>query len=307
MVNSEEWCGLQLTSGAESLRSVNARPEDAHYRAIAKALLYLSENTLAPPSLDGLASHVGISSYHLQRLFTEYVGVSPKKFSQCLSLNFAKQLLQGQRPATLLDAAAQVGLSGTGRLHDLFIQIEAMTPGEFKSGGKGLVISHSQQFTPFGEVGIASTEKGICDLSFSDAESFNQLLFAKYPNAEFKATERDSHIQAAKVISGVNQGSGNYTPLHLHLRGTPFQLKVWQLLLQIPTGACASYGALANLAGKPKAARAVGTAIGANPVAFLVPCHRVIQATGALGGYRWDAERKRVMLAWEAMGNSEVP
>lgn len=300
MVNSKEWSSLHVANGAESLRGVNARSEDAHYRAIAKALLFLSENALAPQSLDDLASYVGISSYHLQRLFTEYVGVSPKKFSQCLSLNFAKQLLQGQNPTTLLEAAAQVGLSGTGRLHDLFIQIEAMTPGEFKSGGEGLVISHSQQFTPFGEVGIASTEKGICDLSFSDAESFKQLLRAKYPNAEFRASGRDSHTQAAKVISGVNQDPNNYAPLHLHLRGTPFQLKVWQLLLQIPIGACASYGALASLAGKPKAARAVGTAIGANPVAFLVPCHRVIQATGALGGYRWDAERKRVMLALEA-------
>ncbi len=277
------------------------------YQSIAKALLYLSENTLAPPSLDDLASHIGISSYHLQRLFTEYVGVSPKKFSQCLSLNFAKQLLQGQRPTTLLDAAVQVGLSGTGRLHDLFIQIEAMTPGEFKSGGKGLVISHSQQFTPFGEVGIASTVKGICDLSFTESESFKQLLRAKYPNAGFNASERDSHIQAAKVICGVNQGSDNYTPLHLHLRGTPFQLKVWQLLLQIPTGTCASYGSLASLAGKPKAARAVGTAIGANPVAFLVPCHRVIQATGALGGYRWDAERKQAMLALEACSVFDKP
>lgn len=300
MVNSEQWSGLHFASGAESLLSVNSPPEDAHYRAIAKALLYLSENTLAPPSLDDLASHVGISSYHLQRLFTEYVGVSPKKFSQCLSLNFAKQLLLGQNPATLLEAAAQAGLSGTGRLHDLFIQIEAMTPGEFKSGGKGLVILHSQQFTPFGEVGIASTEKGICDLSFADTESFNQLLRVKYPNAEFKVSERDVHIRAAKVISGVNQDPDNCAPLHLHLRGTPFQLKVWQLLLQIPTGACASYGTLASLAGKPKAARAVGTAIGANPVAFLVPCHRVIQTSGALGGYRWDAERKRAMLALEA-------
>lgn len=264
-----------------------------HYLAIAKALNYLSEHALNAPSLAQVAEVAGISPYHFQRLFTEYVGVSPKKFSQCLTLNIAKGLLQ--TPVTLLEAAERAGLSGTGRLHDLFIHIEAMTPGEYQSGGGGLVIHHSQQLTPFGEVGVAATGKGVCDISFTPNAAFQQMLAAKYPNAVLHASEQRLHRQAAEVISGINN-----TPLHLHLRGTPFQLKVWQLLLRIPAGALTSYGTIASLIEKPKASRAVGTAIGANPVAFLVPCHRVIQATGALGGYRWEVTRKRAMLAWEA-------
>lgn len=269
--------------------------DSEHYTTIAKALYYLNAHALNAPSLEQLASEVGMSTYHFQRVFTEYVGVSPKKFSQLLTLNFTKNILQ--EPVTMQEAAFMSGLSGTGRLHDLFIAIEAMTPGEYQAGGRGLSIRYSQQITPFGEIGVASTPKGICDLSFATRDSFYSTLRLKYPQAQFADEACAIHRQAAAVIAGVHS-----QPLHLHLRGTPFQLKVWQWLLQIPSGQLASYGGLASWMSQPSAARAVGTAIGANPVAYLVPCHRVIQATGALGGYRWDVERKRLLLAWEAAG-----
>lgn len=267
------------------------------YNRIATAIDYLKENFKSQPSLDEVAEKVHLSPFHFQRLFTEWAGVSPKKFLQFLSIEYAKSVLK-EKQATLFDVADETGLSSTGRLHDLFVKIEGMTPGEYKNGGESLKINYSFQSSIFGKLLIASTTKGICYLAFTENEETNlSELKIYFPKAKFQETTDSIQQQALSVFldneSFVDQ-------IKLHLKGTDFQLKVWNSLLQIPQGKLSSYGSIAHSIDNPKASRAVGTAIGDNPVAFLIPCHRVIQSSGMYGQYRWGSVRKKVLIGWEA-------
>lgn len=274
------------------------QPADARtYERIARAIGYINDNFQNQPSLDQMAAAAGLSRYHFQRLFSQWVGVSPKKFTQYLSLEYAKNLLKNKR-ATLLDAAYATGLSGTSRLHDLFVSIEHMTPGEYKNGGEDLQINYCFADSPFGRLIVASTPKGVCHMAFEDNETdARKCLEHRFPNASYQQVV-DQFQQNALFI--FQKDWSELETVRLHLKGSAFQLKVWECLLKIPSGRVATYGDVARSIGKPYASRAVGTAIGENPVAFLIPCHRVIRANGHIGGYRWGPTRKSVILGWEA-------
>ena len=269
-----------------------------HYQRIAQAITYIQQNFQQQPQLDEVAAHIHLSPAHFQRLFTEWVGTSPKKFLQYTSIEYAKQILK-QEQGSVFDATFATGLSSTSRLHDLFLQIEGMTPAEYKNGGVALTISYQFAETLFGEVLVASTSKGICALTFvENPTEALQHLKAQFPKAMFVA-QSDSLQQSALTLFQTDQNQ--LAKIKLHLKGTAFQLKVWQSLLKIPMGQLTTYGELAKVIDHPKAARAVGSAIGSNPVAFLIPCHRVIQSTGTLGGYEWGQVRKTAMIAWEGV------
>lgn len=276
--------------------------ENINYRRITEAIEYLKDNFREQPTLEQVAEKVHLSTFHFQRIFTEWAGVSPKKFLQYISIEYAKQVLKDKQ-ATLFDAAHEAGLSGTGRLHDLFINIEGMTPAEYKNGGKNLTINYSYAESPFGNMIVASTPKGICYMAFADSE---QVAFAGleqyFPNAHFKQVCDLIHENALAIFTQdwSKLGQQAFKQVKLHLKGTDFQLKVWETLLKIPTGQLATYGNIASKIQNPKASRAVGTAIGSNPVAFLIPCHRVIQSSGIFGGYMWGATRKTAIIGWEA-------
>ncbi len=267
-----------------------------NYNRIAEAIGYLRENFKEQPSLEELAEKVHLSPYHFQRMFTEWAGVSPKKFLQYISIEHAKSVLKNEQ-ATLFDAAFETGLSGTGRLHDLFIKIEGMTPGEYKNGGEMLSINYSFAETLFGEVLVASTGKGICYMAFADDESvaYDEMLRI-FPKASFR---RMTDMIQQNALFIFTQDWSKLNQVKLHLKGTDFQLKVWESLLKIPMGKFTTYGKLASQLNNPKASRAVGSAVGDNPVAFLIPCHRVIQSTGSFGQYHWGSIRKTAMLGWE--------
>jgi len=268
-----------------------------NFQRIADAIIYLQDNFKKQPSLAEIAAQVHLSPFHFQRMFSDWAGVSPKKFMQYLSVEYAKQLLKGHE-TTLFDTAQETGLSGTGRLHDLFVKIEGMTPGEFKNGGENLTIKYSFGDTPFGNIIIASTSKGICYLAFiSNPIEGENALKARFPNAAFEQAVDTFHKESLAVFQ---RGNNQLKTLKLHLKGTPFQLKVWEALLKIPSGEVSTYGSIGSKINQPKASRAVGTAIGSNPVAFLIPCHRVIQSTGNVGGYMWGPTRKSAILGWEA-------
>lgn len=270
------------------------------FNRIATAIEFIKNNFNRQPDLDEVAAHVHVSPYHFQKMFTAWAGVSPKKFLQYISVEYAKGILKEKR-ATLSDAAFATGLSGTGRLHDLFINIEGMTPGEYKNGGECLSINYSFAESPFGNMLIASTTKGICCMAFHDDEQEGfTALQNKFPNAHFKQMA-DLMQQNALYVFTHDQLKLN--EIKLHLKGTDFQLKVWETLLKIPQGGLSTYGSIAKNIESPGASRAVGTAIGRNPVAFLIPCHRVIQSSGLIGGYMWGPARKQAILGWEAARN----
>ncbi len=231
------------------------------------------------------------SPFHFQRLFTEWAGVSPKKFLQYLTIQHAKQLL-AEKQHTVFDAAYETGLSGTGRLHDLFVNIEGMTPGEYRNGGEDLTIQYSVQQCRFGKYIIASTTKGICNLSFFEGANAEAVTTLKeyWPGATLVAGT-DNNQQ--KVIDFFNGDGDDANAIKLHLKGTPFQLKVWHALLHIPQGDVSTYGGIAQHIDQPAASRAVGTAIGSNPVGYIIPCHRVIRSIGETGGYRWGRNKKK--------------
>jgi AraC family transcriptional regulator of adaptative response/methylated-DNA-[protein]-cysteine methyltransferase len=234
-------------------------------------------------------------------LFTDWAGISPKKFLQYLTVEYAKGILK-DKSCSLFDAAFESGLSGTGRLHDLFINIEGMTPGEFKNGGENLVIHYSFAESPFGNILVASTSKGICHMSFADDESLAlSALQHSFPNARYEQMVDLIQQNALRIFHEDWEQPAN---IKLHLKGTPFQLKVWQTLLRIPKGNLATYGNIAGQIDTPKASRAVGSAIADNPVAFVIPCHRVIQSAGTFGQYHWGATRKAAMIGWEAARTS---
>jgi AraC family transcriptional regulator of adaptative response/methylated-DNA-[protein]-cysteine methyltransferase len=267
------------------------------YGKIADAINYIKTNFQTQPSLDDIAASVHLSPFHFQRLFTEWAGVSPKKFLQYISIQHAKSLLQ-KPTATLFDTAAETGFSSSSRLHDLFVNIEGMTPGEYKNGGEDLQIKYSFSNTIFGDIIIAATEKGVCYIAFIEdaAVGFNDLQ-SHFPKANFIEQRDELQEQALHIFS---RDWTDLQEIKLHLKGTEFQIKVWEALLKIPMGQLITYGDIANTINSPKASRAVGTAIGSNPVAFLIPCHRVIQATGNIGGYMWGKTRKTAIIGWEA-------
>ncbi len=271
--------------------------DQMNYERIARAITYLKAHFKEQPDLDVVAAQVNLSPYHFHRMFTEWAGVTPKKFLQYISLEYAKQMLRGNQ-ATLFDVAFKTGLSGTGRLHDLFVTIEGMTPGEFKNGGEGLVINYEYYGSPFGEVIVASTVKGICYIAFTDdRDTALGQLYWHFPRAHLVQVMDALQLQAMQAFGSDKQTA---EPIRLHLKGTDFQLKVWDALLKIPEGELSTYKHIATEINRPAASRAVGTAIGSNPVAYLIPCHRVIQSTGLIGGYMWGPERKTAMIGWEA-------
>jgi len=274
------------------------------YQRIARAIAYLEEHATEQPSLEEVADFIGLSPFHFQRLFSAWAGVSPKRFLQYLTVENAKRLLR--QSESVLGAACEVGLSGPGRLHDLFVGVEAVTPGEYKQFGRDLRIDYGFHPTPFGDCLIAVTERGICALRFVDTERRQVLDELRNEWAESDLTENAERtaplITRIFAAPGMEQGA----PLRLLLKGTNFQLKVWQALLKIPEGRVASYGALARALGHPQAHRAVGSAVGRNPLAYLIPCHRVLRANGELGGYRWGTTRKRAILAREAARISSI-
>lgn len=271
--------------------------QSLNYTRIAKAIAYINDNFRSQPSLDQIAKEVHLSPHHFQRLFLDWAGVSPKKFIQYISVEYAKQLLLKEQKS-IAKTTYETGLSATSRLHDLFVNIEGMTPGEYKNGGQAIRINYSFAESPFGKLIMAATPKGICHIAFYENETTAiATLTARFPNAHYQE-QLDQYQKDALLIF---QDNGTNLPqLKLHLKGTPFQLKVWEALLTIPKGQLSTYGTLAKAIEKPKASRAVGTAIGKNPVAFLIPCHRVIQASGTFGGYMWGPTRKAAIIGWEA-------
>ena len=282
------------------------------YIRVESALAYLSENRQTHPSLAAVAEHVGLSEHHLQRLFTRWAGISPKRFLQFQTIESAKSLLRGSR--SVLDTTYSTGLSSGGRLHDLFVTLEAVTPGEFKSGGTGLTIRTGFHDSPFGECLVGVTDRGICGLSFvvdGDRATAMAELESHWPGATFVDNPRSTRLTVRQVFAAWNGGRWQPTapeervdditptPLSLLVRGTNFQVRVWEALLRIPPGTVATYEDIASAVGRAGATRAVGSAIARNPVAYLIPCHRVIRKTGAFGGYHWGAARKVAILLRE--------
>ncbi len=286
---------LALDTASVAPTGVSAQCRD--YQRMADTLAWISRHFEEQPTLADIASQAGASPYHFQRLFSRWVGLSPKKYVQHLTLERAKASLDASQ--SVLGAAFSAGLSGPGRLHDLFVNIEAVTPGEYKHGGAGLVIHHGVHDSPFGPCLLMHTPRGICGLAFVDEDDEGRSLAAmgaRWPNATLLADPGPGEGLAARIFAPRDDGGD---PLSLLLHGTPFQIQVWQALLRIPRGAVTSYQALANYIGRPKASRAVGTANGANPISYLIPCHRVIRKSGTLGGYRWGLGRKLAMLSQE--------
>lgn len=271
--------------------------EKNNFSRIEEAIGYITTHFKTQPGLDEVAEKIHLSPYHFQRLFTDWAGVSPKKFLQYISVEYAKNILKDEG-ASLFEVAFETGLSGTGRLHDLFINIEGMTPGEYKNGGENLSINYSYAESPFGNILVASTPKGICHMAFADdaGEAFGALQ-KKFPNAHYNQMVDLVQQNALYIFT---KDWKNLSKIKLHLKGTAFQLKVWETLLKIPMGRLSTYGNIAQHLDTPNASRAVGSAIGDNPVAFLIPCHRVIQSTGAFGQYHWGSIRKAAMIGWEA-------
>jgi AraC family transcriptional regulator of adaptative response/methylated-DNA-[protein]-cysteine methyltransferase len=274
------------------LRGARAAHVMDDFKRIANAIDYLIEHRADQPSLDEVAAHVGLSRFHFQRLFKRYAGVTPKQFLAAVTLESAKPLLD--HDASVLDAALDVGLSSPARLHDHFISIDAMSPGEYKSGGRGMHATYGFARTPFGTIRVVQTLHGIAMLDFVDDVQPIDPGATPLPHATFARDDSGAeHI--AKLAFGDRS-----EPLRLHLHGTNFQLRVWNALLAMERGERMSYARLAGEIGAPKAIRAVGNAVAVNPVAILIPCHRVIASSGAVGNYKWGADRKRALLAWDS-------
>ena len=270
------------------------------YGQIARAIEHLTTSFRDQPSLANLADQANVSEFHFQRLFTEWAGVSPKKFSQYLTLEHAKNQLRTGAP--LAATAHDAGLSGTGRLHDLFVTIEGVTPGQFKQAGSGLTLNYGVFDSPFGTYVLGTINEKIALLHFlAEPETPEAVVMAAWPEAKLTHNPQALSPLTAAIFSTIGTTpSAPEKPLHVLMRGSAFQLKVWEALLKIPEGRLVSYDQIANAIGQPTASRAVGTAIGNNPIGYLIPCHRVIKKTGIFGGYRWGPERKQAMLGWEA-------
>jgi len=269
------------------------------YALIEQAIHYVEDHAQHQPELSEIAAAVGLSEYHFQRVFTRWAGISPKRFLQFVTKENAKGLLD--RSENLLDTTYEVGLSSLGRLHDLFVTTEAVTPGQYKSRGAGLTIRYGLHPTPFGECLIALTERGICHLGFvqdSEGDVIDELV-SEWQQAKMI----EDHDATAPLVEPIfDLGRRAALPLNIHLRGTNFQIKVWEALLRIPAGSVTTYGHIAKQIGHPTALRAVGSAVGHNPIAVLIPCHRVIRGLGEFGNYRYGAARKKALLAHEFAG-----
>lgn len=300
-----------LPSSSPSTGAVQAQTDD--YHRIAQAIEFLRTHRLTQPDLATVAAHVHLSEYHFQRLFTQWAGISPKRFLQYLTVEYAKANMAQTR--NLLDLSYAAGLSSPARLHDLFIAIEAMSPGEFKAGGAGLTIQYGLHPTPFGLALIAITDRGLCNLQFLDptadadqpagvspapspAEQGRDQLQMEWPQATLIDDPEVTQLWCDRIFQP--SPTSTTQPLTLWVKGTNFQVQVWRALLKLPFGALTSYSTLAQQLGKPQASRAVGSAVGRNPIAYVIPCHRVLRESGELGGYRWGLVRKTAMLGWEA-------
>lgn len=265
------------------------------YDTIAEAIRFLRENHAKQPSLDEVAGHVFMSKFHFQRLFRQWAGVTPKAFLQVITVEQAKKSLRQGK--STLESAFEAGLSGTGRLHDLFVKLEACTPGEFKERGQGLHISWATFDTPFGQSFVAETEKGICMLAFTDDPARNlDNLKKEFPNARYENAMGENSARAKHYLTTWELPKEK---IGLDIKGTPFQIQVWKALLQIPAAQNVAYQDIAQAINKPKALRAIGTAIGKNPIAYLIPCHRVINANGESGKYHWGDNRKVAINGYE--------
>lgn len=303
---------MTLTSATASgaSRPASTSSTDMDYALIRAAILYLSQNAAEQPSLERLSAHLGLSPTHCQKLFKRWCGLSPKEFVQAVTVERARELLAGR--ATVLETAHEVGLSGAGRLHDLFVTHEAMTPGDFRRRGEGLVISYGFHPSPFGDALLMATERGVCGLAFVNEDAGEERAEAladmtrRWPAARYTEDAPRTAAHARRIFEPDRWRSDD--PVRLVMIGSDFDLKVWEALLRIPMGRSVSYSDIAAHLGKPSAARAVGAAVGRNPISFVVPCHRVMRGDGALAGYHWGLTRKRALIGWETgrVGGSGV-
>ncbi len=269
------------------------------YQRIEQAIGFISGNFQRQPSLEEIAAEVALSPFHFNRLFKQWAGITPKQFLMHVTLQAAKGRLDGR--ASVLDAAITSGLSGPGRLHDLFVTVEAVTPGEYKDGGRGLIVRHGIADSPFGPCFVGMTERGVCHLAFAGDDQREMLrshLAGRWPAAGLVRDDTAAAELAERFFTPGHNGESR--EVRILVKGTNFQLKVWRALLELAPGEITTYSSIAKRIGQPTANRAVGNAVGQNSLAFLIPCHRVLRANGTLGGYRWGTDRKRAILAWEA-------
>ena len=283
--------------------TTTSRPDSAgDYEQIAQAIAYLRDNARQQPSLEQVASQSGLSPWHFQRKFKAWVGVSPKRFLEFLTVQHAKELLD--KSASVLDTALDLGLSGPGRLHEQFVSIEAVTPGQYKRLGNGLKIDYGVHPSPVGLMLLALTDKGICELAFGSMERLDQEIHdleRRWPAAQITHDPQRTGLTADRIFNNGNRmRSGDGSEFRLMVKGTNFQVNVWRALLRIPEGCLISYKQLARMTGNPSAIRATASAVGANPVSYLIPCHRILRTSGELGGYHWGIERKRALIAWDS-------
>jgi AraC family transcriptional regulator of adaptative response/methylated-DNA-[protein]-cysteine methyltransferase len=278
---------------------------ETEYNKVEKAIYYIEEHAGQQPGLEEISACVGWSPYHFQKIFKKWTGISPKRFLQFLTVENAKRLLD--RSSSVLETSYDVGLSGAGRLHDLFVSVEAVTPGQFKSGGEDVRIRYGFHQTPFDKALIAMAERGLTDIKFVDDGGESKAvhdLRKKWPAAHIREDPDATGEICSRIFSSLVR-SGEDSPIRIWLHGTNFQIKVWQALLRIPEGAIVSYSDVARNIGHPKAVRAVGNAVGSNPIAWLIPCHRVLRNSGAIGGYGGGIARKKIMLAREIGGGED--
>jgi len=285
----------KVSSSQEILNNI----EQGDYENVGRAIEYIENHVAQQPSLEQLSNYLNASPTQIQKVFSRWAGLSPKQFLQALSVEHAKYLLRDPEQLSLLDVSEELGFSSASRLYDHFVTLEAMTPGEYRKYGKGLDITYGCVPTPYGEAVIAFTERGICEMSYCDAETKTTIverLASQWNQASLVEDNTSAMSQVDKIFSGRRDSNRN---LKLLVKGTNFQIAVWRALLKIPEGSLVSYGDLASAIGKPKAVRAVGSAVGSNPISLIIPCHRVIRASGALGGYRGGLTRKKSILLQE--------
>jgi len=291
---------LQIPAVGDA-KSLSEISQASDYHQIRRAIAFLSETWTEQPSLERLAQHLGLSPAHCQKLFKRWCGLSPKEFVQAITIDRARHLLQGS--ASLLETAYEVGLSGAGRLHDLFVSHEAMTPGDYKRRGDGIEIAYGFHLSPFGEALLLATERGLAGLAFvnedkgqSQTEALVDMM-QRWPKAKFIAAPERTAPHAEQIFQTSRWSTER--PVRLVMIGTDFEVRVWQTLLKIPMGRAVTYADIARHLGQPTASRAVGSAVGRNPISFVVPCHRVLRGDGSLGGYHWGLTRKRALIGWE--------
>lgn len=292
---------LNLATATDDYKAVPVTKGAKDYDVVRRAIAYLSEQWTEQPELDDLADHLGLSAAHCQKLFKRWCGLSPKEFLQAITIDNARGLLDGS--ASLLDCAHEVGLSGSGRLHDLFVDHIAMTPGDYKRRGAGIEMSYGFHNSPFGEALVMATDRGVSGIAFvnedigqSRQEALDDMM-RRWPDAEYREQPDVTARHAAQIFDPAKWSCDQ--PVRLVMIGTDFEVRVWETLLKIPMGKAVSYTDIARHIGKPQASRAVGSAVGRNPISFVVPCHRVLRADGSLGGYHWGLTRKRALIGWE--------